>query len=444
MPETSGRLKKRVSFEKDVTGGTNGALNGETGALVRTETDDMAIDDSRSSTAPNGLHKGNELAAVPEDRESEAVFSRKKTSDSAKPDPKPGDYWMKPTRAELRQAPRDKLQNFRNFEVGRVGCGKVVFNDPVDLTQVSLDDLYENIIEIRLRSVTVYPDGTKKPKQGQGLNVPSTISIENSWPRSRGQVSSITSGPAFDKHVNRLKKMGGTQFLNYEPATGVWTFKVPHYTRYGLDYDEDAEMDESMLPSDVMEETTPRVSSPDGSEMDSGNDDSDMSPAEDDTFAFKQKIVPGGFDRTSSIAYNVSSDEDASEPSDMAKDETPDNEVSMAGTFPDPEAPVFSPAKSVLRPRIGTPGKPLLDLDGDWADQLARTISPRKQNRETLREAQSKILLDRVYEPMKPQRNVDRSDFRNSMDLMNSLFGKYEKGKTVSKRQETAGQDFEV
>ena len=124
---------------------------------------------------PMGAHKGGELAAVPEDRESEAVFSKKKTADAAKPDPRPGDYWMKPSRGELSKMSRDKLQNFRNFEVGRIGCGKVVFNDPVDLTDnkhIPLDDLYENIIEVRLRSVTVYPDASKKPKQGLGLNVP--------------------------------------------------------------------------------------------------------------------------------------------------------------------------------------------------------------------------------------------------------------------------------
>ena len=113
----------------------------------------------------------------------------------------------------------------------------------------------------------------------------------------------------------------------------------------------------------------------------------------------------------------------------------------MAGHYPDPEPPViFSPQRSIFEPQ-GTPGRPLLDLDGDWADQLQRTISPRKQNRSTLREQQSKVLLNTVYEPIKPQ-VADKTEFRNSIDLMNSLFGKYQNG--GAKKQDKRGPNLEV
>ncbi|KAL2425083.1 Nucleoporin [Exophiala dermatitidis] len=450
--EPSSKLKKRVSFDKGTTGGQSGNLNGETGALVRTETDDGDSDSGMRRGTPNGSAtpeadagaRGNELAVVPEDRESDNVVSKTPSTVQAKPDPQPGDYWMKPSRAELSKLPREKLQNFVGFEVGRKGCGKVVFNGPVDLTAIPLDDLFEKIVEIRLRSVTVYPDASTKPPVGKGLNVPSTIFIENSWPRSRGQPSSATSGPVFEKHVNRLKKMHGTEFINYEPSTGVWTFRVPHYTRYGLDYDED---DEELGQSQL---SLPPNSANSAMEVDSD----DQGESEDDTFAFKQKTVPGGFGRRSAIDYDdnvpsaqmIDDVEEEARSVEHSEEETSDNEVSMAGSFPPPGgAPAFgfqSPNKSILKPgRLGTPSKPLISLEGDWAEQLQRTISPRKQNRDALREVQNRVLLDHTYEPIKPTTS-NKNEFRTSIDIMNSLFSKHEE-RMAKGRKAQAGPDLE-
>ncbi|ETI28712.1 hypothetical protein G647_01163 [Cladophialophora carrionii CBS 160.54] len=437
--EPVNKLKKRVSFDKDTAGGQNGASNGEAGALVAVDDDEDEHERSRitngSATPEAEPVRGNELAVVPEDRESNDVSSRKVTV-QAKPDPQPGDYWMKPTRAELSKLPRDKLSRFVGFEVGRKGCGKVVFNGPVDLTSIPLDDLYEKIVEIRLRSVTVYPDASSKPPVGKGLNVPSTISIENSWPRARGRPSSATSGPIFDKHVNRLKKMNGTEFVSYDVATGVWTFRVPHYTRYGLDYDEDDELGQSQLSAPPDSLTSSRSADDSGMDVDSEEHDDyeDEGDDDDDTFAFKQKTLPGGYGRQSAIEYedNVPSAqevEDGPADSGMEEDdyeEQDQDEMSMAGSYPPPAA---SPAKPILKAStMGTPGKALINIDGDWAEQLQRTISPRKQNRDALREVQSKVLLDRAYEPMKPSSTkiANKKDFRTSIDIMHSLFSRHE------------------
>lgn len=471
--EPINKLKKRVSFDKDATGGEFRTLNGESGALVRTETDDDELDAgsgtrvvSGSATPEAESVRGNELAVVPEDRESDDVISRKATV-QAKPDPQPGDYWMSPTRAELSKLPRDRLTRFVGFQVGRKGCGRVEFNGPVDLTALALDDLYEKIVEIRLRSVTVYPDPSTKPPVGKGLNVPSTISIENSWPRSRGQPSSATSGPIFDKHVNRLQKMHGTEFVNYEVTTGVWTFRVPHYTRYGLDYDDDVdELGQSQFSAPPDSLSGSRSGGASAMEVDSEDQD-DYEDDGDDTFAFKQKMVPGGYGRRSAIDYDADvptaqSIEDGTTGLELAEasdneasdNEVSDNEVSMVGSFPPPGgAPTLdmhSPNQPILKAsRIGTPGKTLINIDGDWAEQLQRTISPRKQNRDALRDVQSKVLLDRAYEPMKPRSTLshkNKNEFRTSIDIMNSLFSRHEERMAGSKgkKKVQAGPDFEV
>ena len=450
--DTGSKLKKRVSFDKDLTGGhSNGELNSQTGALVRTEEDD---DDATVNGAtppvqqpPVQQSRGKELAVVPEDRESDNIFSPNKSKSTSamaqsQEDPEPGDYYMKPTRAELGRTPRDQLKHLNNFLVGRKGCGWVVFNRPVDLTAINLDDVFEKLVEIRIRAVTVYPDSPNKPPVGKGLNVPSTIYVENSWPRNRGNPTSLTSGPVFDKHIIRLRRIVGTEFVEYNKEKGLWVFKVPHYTRYGLDYgdDDDDDFGDSQLsaPPDTMDQ-------PKGPETSVVEIDSDHTSAfgEDDTF--HGKGVPGGFGRDSMIEDESDGsiiptieEADGSERSNFSDEDMSDDDTNMAGSYPAPPEPVLSfdsPKKSILAP--GTPGKPLLDLDGDWADQLQRTISPRKQNREALREAQSKMLVDRNFEPLKPQSMRQKKDFRTSIDVMNALFDKRD-------RRGQAEPDFEV
>lgn len=482
--EQPNKLKKRVSFDKDTTGGeTNGHLNGDTGALVRTETDEQELPDeeprvprsSRRTANSNGTvsappemeHvRGNELAVVPEDRESDNVVSKMRLPTDANPatDPRPGDYWMKPTRAEISKMPREKLQMFRGFQVGRQGCGSVTFDGPVDLTAIPLDDLYGKLVDIQLRSITVYPEASTKPPQGKGLNVPATLRLENSWPRNRktNAPSSATSGPLFEKHMKRLRGMTDTEFVGYDVQSGVWTFRVPHFTRYGLDYDDDEDLDESALSSLPETPVDPRTefASSTASAMDVDDGTPEDSSPDDDTFAFKQKFVPGGFNRQSVVddeqdqsflGDGSAAADSGSEHSHTSDQGESDDEMNMAGSFPHnngaAEQDIGSQMRSISKASQhpwGTPGRPLIDLDGDWAEQLQRTISPRKQNREALREAQGKVLLDRSQQPAKPPQSSNKNEFRTSIDVMNSLFGRHEEKMALSRTQEAGGSGFEV
>ena len=484
--EQPNKLKKRVSFDKDTTGGdVNGEMKGASsgnGTLIRTETDEpesapeeqgslrplrwnKGVNGSSSKAPEMEQVRGNELAVVPEDRESDNIVSKMRlpTDANAIPDPNPGEYWMKPSRAEMSKMPREKLQRFKGYKVGRYGCGDVTFDEPVDLTTVNLDDVYDKFVEIRLRSITVYPDASTKPMVGKGLNVPSTLRLENSWPRARNLPSSSTSGPIFDKHVKRLQKMKGTEFVNYDTPTGVWTFRVPHFTRYGLDYDEDEDdTGESPLSSDpgTPVEPTPQPESSHASTMEVDDEAPEDSSQEDDTFAFKQKLVPGGFAHQLAADYeqdeSFSSDGSVaavsdSEHSQVSDDGASDGNMEMAGSFPRTDVAAERDLESPTRPALkatqqpwGTPGKPLIDLDGDWAEQLQRTISPRKQNREALREVQGRALLDRAGETTKRQVSSNKKEFRTSIDVMNSLFGKHQERMAMSRMQEAAGSGFEV
>ncbi|PWY87626.1 hypothetical protein BO70DRAFT_198647 [Aspergillus heteromorphus CBS 117.55] len=421
--------------------------------------------------------RGNELPVVPETAEQAAKPTDGPSRLSFIPgaDPQPGDYWMKPSRAEISKLSRERQKCFVGFTVGRQRCGQVTFDEPVDLTTVDLDNLYDRIVDIGVRKITVYPDETIKPPMGKGLNVPSTLRIENSWPRGRDKKSPspLTSGPLFDKHVDRLVKVHNTEFVDYETETGTWVFRVPHYTTYGLDYDSDEEEEGESLNQSTFsaapDTPTPKNQTPGhadttmGSEMMSGfsTDDSfvgSMAGIDDDTFDFKKrKIVPGAFGNQ--IMETVEDEDSADEESFLGESSTGSTieqdgdditesqhsgesvaeldegeEMDMAGTFPDLHHTVerddtesvdtfMEITQPVLRP-WDTPSKARLDLNGDWAAHLQRTISPRKQDRDALREIQANAFTDRPLFEDSPQKSADspQKGFATSIDLMNSLF----------------------
>ena len=469
--DQSQKLKKRVSFDHAAQRGSDGTmLDSSTGALVvhpdnddqETSVDDQGILRSSRRQGVNGntqsdsnSGRGNELAVVPEDRATDNASSnmRKQNEAPAGPDPQPGEYWMRPSRAELSKMPREKLQKFKDFTIGRQGCGSVTFNGEVDLTSVPLDDLYGKIVDIGIRSITVYPDASSKPPPGKGLNVPSTLRLENSWPRARNKPSSATSGPLFDKHIIRLKRLGGTTFVDYDTQTGIWTFTVPHYTRYGLDYDDEDEDDESALssPPEDLPETASAEQSTVSMDVDNTPEESSL---EDDTFGYKNKILPGAFGRQPAFEEPSTNEQsflgersvaDGSDTSEQSDVEESDEEMEMAGSYPQPDSPAERDENfQADNSRFGTPGRLLdLDLDGDWAEQLQRTISPRKQDREALREMQGKLLVDLESDP---EQNVkmSKNDFRTSIDVMNSLFGQHEERMAAAKKESVGTKGFEV
>ncbi|KAK2768433.1 hypothetical protein FQN54_000288 [Arachnomyces sp. PD_36] len=498
----SSKLKKRVSFETDAD-----KVNG---AVVRVETDSTEptaeelgyLRSSRmngqvNGTGANGASasppsatngqpemeqvRGNELAVVPEDGESSSK-SGSKLASVPSGDPKPGEYWMRPSREELRKMPRDQLKNVSGFTVGRQSCGMVTFDKPVDLTTIDLDNIFDHLVKITVRSITVYPVDVQKPPRGKGLNVPSTLRIENSWPRGRDRKapSPLTSGPIFDKHVNRLMMVKNTEFVDYEKETGVWVFRVPHFTTYGLDYDDDDEgesFDQSTLsaaPDTPTPKVRPQHPSPAEPSFVSGQDstmsidvsfeDDSVIGVEDDTFEFKKrKLVPGAFGNQEEDGIEEEDDDedqvmgsDGSEQGSFLEDGSAGStevdeenfgseiesdvgeEMDMAGSFPTPHLTAEqimsgSPAKSRLNDTLrsttrlmDTPPKARLDLSGDWTEQLQRTISPRKQDRAALREVQANAVVGRSENDT--PRVTNDSDtgadkgFATSIDLMNSLF----------------------
>lgn len=520
-------LKKKVSFDSGTVGGngngrnfgngrsfgnnkTNGALTRIDDESPTPSAEEQGFLRSSTHANSNGVKlngiapqpemeqvKGNELAIVPEDgTPARSMSSSSQSSDPATSpiDPQPGKYYMNPSREQLQAMTGDQLKQVSGFIVGRHGCGHVRFDQPVDLTTVDLDSIYNKIVVIETRSLTVYADPSTKPPVGKGLNVPSTITLENSWPRSVDKKSRSyeRSGPRFDKHVLRLQRVTGTDFVKYDKNTGEWVFTVPHFTTYKLDYDEyetDGEDPDVSMLSAPPDTPTPNTNTSRGLYSQTSNsqhnssmfteESARLSSGPDDTFAFKnKKVLPGAFDEevvdeedlTMSDAKDI---EDSGSLSDLRSADSPlenifeksteapkdstkaqqssdvvaeqglqgmndsmmSQPIDIRGGGDTPLMDSLIRPKSILKSRqqqsqfgLGTPRRAQLEIGDNWANQLQRTVSPRKQDRQALRERQGTVLKERdddreATPTRKLTTNGNGNGFATRIDLMNSLFG---------------------
>ncbi|KAJ1985149.1 hypothetical protein H4R34_000226 [Dimargaris verticillata] len=158
------------------------------------------------------------------------------------------EYWTKPSLDHLHQMDATALAKVENFKCGLAGVGQVNFIKPVDLTTVdSVDEIPGNIIIFDQMRCTVYPDESIKPPRGQGLNVPAIITLEGCWPIDKETREPIIDRdhPRVARHMRKLRKVPETSFIDFVPETGTWTFKVEHFSQYGLDADDDDEENEN-------------------------------------------------------------------------------------------------------------------------------------------------------------------------------------------------------
>ncbi|KAH7629931.1 nuclear protein 96-domain-containing protein [Sordaria sp. MPI-SDFR-AT-0083] len=253
-------------------GRTNGAANGSKASDASPEMEQV---------------KGNELAIVPE----ESSFLSTSTVTDAKPVKQidAGSYWMSPKLEEIQAMNRVQRQSVVDFTVGRENVGSIRFKVPVDLSNIDVENIYDNIVRLVPRSCTVYPNAALKPPVGKDLNVPSLISLEHSYPRGGLRVG----GRRLERHIEQLKTITDTTFESYDIPTGVWTFSVEHFTTYGLFYDEEDSEDEETTEI----EPTPRPPT----EAVVKNEFTSPEVDPDDTFEYRhstgRRAIPGAFDQ---------------------------------------------------------------------------------------------------------------------------------------------------
>jgi hypothetical protein len=101
------------------------------------------------------------------------------------------------------------------------------------------------------KEIEVYPDESKKPPVGHELNKPAVITLQKCFPKDKSG-KRLTAPEDMTRFENKLKhqtqKFGG-RFIAYKSDAGEWSFRVEHFSRYGLDEDdEDDEENKTKLP----------------------------------------------------------------------------------------------------------------------------------------------------------------------------------------------------
>lgn len=137
-------------------------------------------------------------------------------------------YYISPTLETLSGMSKESLKAVNNLTVGRKGYGEVRFEGAVDLTGVSLEDIMGNIVVIEDKKVVVYPKEEGKPAKGTQLNVPALVKIENCYSHDKNTGASIKDPehPRFKLFKEKLRKRENVEYVDYDDATGSWSFKV--------------------------------------------------------------------------------------------------------------------------------------------------------------------------------------------------------------------------
>ncbi|XP_063718681.1 nuclear pore complex protein Nup98-Nup96-like [Symsagittifera roscoffensis] len=182
------------------------------------------------------------------------ITSPKLTSESSEiiSKPKSAKLAVKLTRPEYFTDPEksvldDILQKtgkcvVENFTIGRVGYGSVHFPGKTDITAMDLDE----IVHIRRKEVTVYPDDEQKPPLGYGLNKKAVVTLDKVWPNDKSSHLPITSPQklslmGYQDKIERSTAKLEAKFIEYRPETGSWVFEVKHFSKYSLADESDDE-----------------------------------------------------------------------------------------------------------------------------------------------------------------------------------------------------------
>ncbi|XP_009989585.1 PREDICTED: nuclear pore complex protein Nup98-Nup96 [Tauraco erythrolophus] len=172
-------------------------------------------------------------------------------------------YYTIPSMEELARLTGDRNECVvTGFTIGRRGYGSIYFEGEVDLTNLNLDD----IVHIRRKEVIVYPDDERKPPVGEGLNRRAEVTLDGVWPTDKTSRCLIKSPERlaemnYEGRLESVSRKQGARFKEYRPETGSWVFKVPHFSKYGLQ-DSDSEEEDHTSKVDTKKLKTAPVPPP--------------------------------------------------------------------------------------------------------------------------------------------------------------------------------------
>ncbi|XBW34952.1 hypothetical protein QEN19_000516 [Hanseniaspora menglaensis] len=140
-------------------------------------------------------------------------------------------YWCLPSIKTLSKYSEEQLSKIDNFIIGRENHGSIHFLEPIDLNHLTKPSLKENLFGRIVKFydvepiVEVYPDEFKsiKPHIGEGLNVRAVINLQG-----------VEADENLETFIKKLSSYSENEFISYDPFLKHWSFKVRHFSKYGL------------------------------------------------------------------------------------------------------------------------------------------------------------------------------------------------------------------
>lgn len=170
------------------------------------------------------------------------------------------EYYTIPPLEELEQYVDDEgVCLVEGFTVGRVGYGNVYFPDKFDVSDLNLDQ----IVHFRHKELTIYPDDSKKPPVGEGLNRRAQVTLDRIWPRNKEDGRLINKPDEiitlnFSENLRKVCDRMKSKFVEYRPDSGSWVFMVDHFSKYGLS-DNDEILDGTDIPQQKHNDEAPLI-----------------------------------------------------------------------------------------------------------------------------------------------------------------------------------------
>ncbi|CAG9322865.1 unnamed protein product [Blepharisma stoltei] len=129
-------------------------------------------------------------------------------------------YSMTPHIWDMANMTEEELSKITNFSIENQ-YGKIIFDGETSVLNLDIN----NIIEIVQNSIDVYPEKSsiEKPPIGEGLNKPAELHLYNCRP------GKATSTEKFEERLHRICDKSGSEFVNWNPSTGEWVFRVQNF-----------------------------------------------------------------------------------------------------------------------------------------------------------------------------------------------------------------------
>lgn len=276
---------------------------------------------------------------------------------SSKLETPPG-YYCSPSLEELMALPYQSLTQISNFCIGKTGLGKIIYQQPINLSMFSSQWLY------LFKSVT-FSQGLVNVQHllGDSLDAKAIVYLENVKPDENQSV---------DDFIQQLKSPLGMKFISYDALEHIWAFEVEHFSVWGL-IKKDTDSEIKNMFQDQQDRERLRLEKSFNRSVINHNR----------SFIYQEEAIPGGLETVvdREIDDGTTADQKGAQDSNKPKNEDwnndldPDMDTNMETNMDDlvNEKPVEPTLQEILNTKSNTPvveSEQLL-VDLSWDKQLA-------------------------------------------------------------------------